>query len=169
MPRRRPVLPILRKVSNLLKFSVFIAKMRKPAIPKLVFLIRKARRVKKLKLLKHYNYGFLEEYQFSPSSTPLIHYRRNYHFKNRRPRDIYSMFFLCRCLGSLRAHEEEDADCTLESLPAFPVIKDHDIAVGQLILEPLGSSDEEDTVDLRAERFIRRFYEEMRMQRQESI
>lgn len=168
MPRKIPVPPIIQKVSNLLKFSVFIAKMRKPGIPKLIFLIRTARRVKKLKLLKHYNYGFLEEYQFSSSnSTPLIHYRRN-HFKNRRPRDIYSMFFLCRCLGGLRA-QEEDADCTLESLPAFPVIEDRGIAAGQLILEPLGSCDDEDTVDLRAERFIRRFYEEMRMQRQESI
>ena len=154
MPRKR--LPVLQKLSNLLKVSILVAKMRKPIIPKLSFL-KKARRLKKCKLLKHYNYGFLEEYQFSASSTPLIHHHKN-HFKSRRLRDIYSMFFLCTCLGSLRA-EKGDADYRLESLPAI---------AGQF-LEPFDSGDEEDSVDQRAERFIRRFYEEMRMQRQESL
>lgn len=136
--------------------------MRKPIIPKLIFL-KKARRLKKFKLLKHYKYGFLEEYQFSASSTPLIDYHRN-HFKSRRLRDIYSMFFLCRCLGGLRA-EKGDADYRLEALP-LPAIED---AIAGQFLEPFDSGDEEDSVDQRAERFIRRFYEEMRMQRQESL
>jgi hypothetical protein len=158
MPRKR--LPILQKLSNLLKVSIFVAKMRKPIIPKLIFL-KKARRLKKFKLLKRYPYGFLEEYQFSASSTPLIHHHRS-HFKSRRLRDIYSMFFLCSCLGSLRA-EKGDADYRLQSLPAI-----EDAIAGQF-LEPFDSGHEEDSVDQRAERFIRRFYEEMRMERQESL
>jgi hypothetical protein len=59
MPRKR--LPILQKLSNLLKVSIFVAKMRKPIIPKLIFL-KKARRPKKFRLLKRYPYGFHEEY-----------------------------------------------------------------------------------------------------------
>jgi hypothetical protein len=161
MPRKR--LPILQKVSNLLKISIFIARMRKPIIPKLISL-KKARRVKRFKLLKHYNYGVLQDYQFSPSSTPLIHYHRK-HFKNRRLRDIYSMLFLCRCLGSLSA-EGGDADCIVEALPALPAFEN---TIAGQFLEPLDPGDEEDSVDQRAERFIQRFYEEMRMQRQESI
>ncbi|XP_059434819.1 uncharacterized protein LOC132167807 [Corylus avellana] len=157
MARKR--LPILQKLSNLLKVSIFVAKMRKPIIPKLIFL-KKARKLKKFKLLKHYNYGFLEEYQFSASSTPLFQYHRN-QSKSRRLRNIYSMFFHCTCLGSLGA-EKGNADYRLESLPALPAI------AGQF-LEPFDSGDEEDSVDQRAERFIRRFYEEMRMQRQESL
>ena len=156
MPRKR--LPMLQKVSNLLKISIFIAKMRKPIIPKLISL-KKARRLKRF---KHYNYGFLQDYQFSASSTPLIHYHHRNHFKNRRLRDIYSMFFLCRCLGSFR-----DADCTLEALPSFPAFED--TIAARPFLEQSDPGDEEDSVDQRAERFIQRFYEEIRMQRQESI
>jgi hypothetical protein len=47
--------------------------MRKPIIPKLIFL-KKARRLKKFKLLKHYHYGFLEEYQFSASTLHILLY-----------------------------------------------------------------------------------------------
>ncbi|KAB1205546.1 hypothetical protein CJ030_MR7G023686 [Morella rubra] len=157
MPRKR--LPILQKASNLFKFPIFVARIRKPIIPKLMFL-RKSRRVKKCKLLKHYNFGFLDEYQFSPSSTPLIHYRRK-NIKSRNLRDIYSMFLLCRCLRGSSAGGG-DSDYTLGALPAFP-------ATAEQFMEPLGSGDEEDSVDQRAERFIQRFYEQMKMQRQESI
>lgn len=72
------------------------------------------------------------------------------------------MFLLCTCLGRFR-----DADCTLEALPASPAFEDT-IAARQFF-EPSDPVDEEDSVDQRAERFIQRFYEEIRMQRQESI
>jgi thioredoxin-like negative regulator of GroEL len=62
----------------------------------------------------------------------------------------------------LRA-EKGDADYRLQSLPAI-----EDAIAGQF-LEPFDSGHEEDSVDQRAERFIRRFYEEMRMERQESL
>jgi len=69
MPRKR--LPILQKLSNLLKVSIFVAKMRKPIIPKLIFL-KKARRLKKFKLLKRYPYGSLLRALPSFTTTEVI-------------------------------------------------------------------------------------------------
>lgn len=157
MPRKR--LPILQIVSKLLKVSIFIGKMRKPIAQKLELMRRKSQETKKLKLLKHYNYGFLGESEFSPSSTPLITYHRKHKY--------YSMFFLCRCLGRLQSEsgeEEEEEDYSLEALPTI-----EDIKTGALLELPLYCGNEEDSIDLQAERFIQRFYEEMRMQRMASI
>uniref|UniRef100_A0A5B7BHT9 Cotton fiber protein n=1 Tax=Davidia involucrata TaxID=16924 RepID=A0A5B7BHT9_DAVIN len=164
MPRKRS--PIFQKVSSLLKFSILIAKMRKPIIPKLIFLKKSSNKLKKFKLLKHYNYGYLQEYQFSPSSTPLIHYYHRQPFKKSSYRDMFSMFFLCRCLGRLRSAEGGEGDYPLP-LEGLPAIEDE---VARELSELSGySSHEEDSVDERADRFIERFYEEMRMQRQESV
>ncbi|KAJ6891109.1 hypothetical protein NC651_024577 [Populus alba x Populus x berolinensis] len=100
MHRKR--LPIFHKVSNLLR--IFVARMRKPTIPKLI-LIKKSRKLKRFKLLKHYNYGFLEEYEFSPLSTSLAHHPRK-QFKFRSYKDnIYTVLFPCRCLGGLKADQ----------------------------------------------------------------
>ncbi|KAK9277512.1 hypothetical protein L1049_007056 [Liquidambar formosana] len=159
MPKKRS--PILQKVINFLKISLVLAKMGKPMIPNLIFL-KKSRKLKKFKLLKHYNYNFVEEYEFSPSNTPLIHYYRK-PFKKRSRSDVYSMFFSCRCLGSLRG-DGGDGDYPLEALqPAT-----EDAVVGELLELSDSGVDGEDSVDQRAERFIERFYEEMKMQRQES-
>lgn len=136
--------------------------MRKPIIPKLVFL-KKSRKLKRFKLLKHYNYRFMGEYEFSPSSTPLINYHAKQFKNNRSYRDnIYSMLFLCRCLGGLRAEGggEVEYRLSMETLPAN---------IAGEYSQPLDLDDEEYSVDERAERFIERFYKEMRMQRQESI
>lgn len=48
-----------------------------------------------------------------------------------------------------------------------PATGEDDNAVA--LLEPLDWGDEEASIDLRAQMFIDRFYEEMRMQRQESF
>ncbi|CAK7326609.1 unnamed protein product [Dovyalis caffra] len=162
MPRKR--LPIFHKVSNLLRIPIVVAKIRKPIIPKLIFL-RKSRKLKKFKRLKHYSYGFLEEYVFSPSSTPLIHYPKK-QFKLRSCKDnIYSMLFLCRCLGGLKA-EGGEVKYRLSMDRTLPAAT---VSNGEY-LEPLDYLvEEEDSVDQRAERFIERFYQEMRLQRQESI
>ncbi|KAI5579753.1 hypothetical protein POPTR_008G122700v4 [Populus trichocarpa] len=160
MPRKR--LSIFHKVSNLFRTSVVVAKMRKPIISKLIFL-KKSRKLKRFKPLKHHNYGFLEEYEFSPSSTPLIHYHGK-QYKSRSYRDnLYSMFFHCRCLGSLKAGVGEVLEyrLSMDTLPAT-------VANGEC-LEPSDLVDEEDSVDQRAERFIERFYQEIRLQRQELI
>ncbi|KAG5240412.1 cotton fiber protein [Salix suchowensis] len=135
MARKR--LSIFHKVSNIFRTSIVVAKMKKPIISKLVFL-KKSRKLKRLKLLKHYSYGFLEEYEFSPSSTPLIH-----------------------------GHEKPGGGGILEyrlSMDSLPAT----IANGGCS-EPSDLTDEEDSVDQRAERFIERFYQEMRLQRQELI
>ncbi|XP_016652005.1 PREDICTED: uncharacterized protein LOC103341649 [Prunus mume] len=135
-------LPIFQKVSKLLRIFIFIAKVRKLSFEN-SFLRRKLQTSKKLKLLKHYNNGFRGEYQFSPSNTPLIHYHR-----------------------SLRVEGEDICgDFTMEALP--PATGEDDNAVA--LLEPLDWGDEEASIDLRAQMFIDRFYEEMRMQRQESF
>ncbi|KAG6765875.1 hypothetical protein POTOM_029933 [Populus tomentosa] len=148
MPRKR--LSIFHKVSNLFRTSVVVAKMRKPVISKLIFL-KKSRKLKRFKPLKHYNYGFLEEYEFSPSSTPLIHYRGKQYKSTRSYRDnLYSMFFHCRCLGGLKAGVGEVLEyrLSMDTLPAT-------VANGEC-LEPSYLVDEEDSVDQRAERFIER-------------
>ncbi|ONI31447.1 hypothetical protein PRUPE_1G313800 [Prunus persica] len=159
-------LPIFQKVSKLLRIFIFIAKVRKLSFEN-SFLRRKLQTSKKLKLLKHYNNGFRGEYQFSPSNTPLIHYHKRQLMKSC-PQDIYFLFFfLCKCWGSSLRVEGEDicGDFIMEALP--PATGEDDNAVA--LLEPLDWGDDEGSIDLRAQMFIDRFYEEMRMQRQESF
>lgn len=56
-----------------------------------------------------------------------------------------------------------------EALPV-PAIEDGVVVLAEDLFEPLDSGEEDDeSVDQRAERFIERFYQEMKMQRQESI
>ncbi|KAG6759616.1 hypothetical protein POTOM_036100 [Populus tomentosa] len=161
MHRKR--LPIFHKVSNLLR--IFVAIMRKPTIPKLI-LIKKSRKIMRFKLLKHYNYGLLEEYELSPLSTSLAHHPRK-QFKFRSYKDnIYTVLFPCRCLGGLKADQGGEGRYRLSMDSTLPVAT---ISTGDF-LEPLDYLvDEEDSVDQRAERFIERFYQDMRLQRQESI
>ncbi|XWS63539.1 hypothetical protein CRYUN_Cryun06bG0107600 [Craigia yunnanensis] len=157
MPQKR--LPILHKLvsksKNLLRISILLIKMKKPMIQKLIFL-KKSRKLKRYKLLKHYNYGFLGEYQFdSPSSTPLIHYYNRKGLENRSIQDIDSVLIWCKCFGCLKAQVRGEADYRLALQDDLPA------AIGrELDLE-------EDSVDERPERFIERFYAEMRLQKQE--
>lgn len=155
MPKK--ISPVFQKVTNLLNMSIFLAKMRKPL-----------KKVKKFSLLKHYSYGYIQEYQFSPSNTSLIHYynRKKSFSKQRSYRDICSVFFISRCLGMAKCEGEEKKR-------RYPVLE----------LERLGSmeefadfhggddddDDDDDSVDERAEKFIERFYQEIKLQRQESF
>ncbi|GMI75538.1 hypothetical protein like AT1G68350 [Hibiscus trionum] len=148
--------PILRRLvsksNNLLPISIH----------KLVFL-KKSRRMKRFKLLKHYNYGFLGEYQFdSPSSTPLIHYYNPKHeLGTTSIRDIYSMLFWCKCFGSLKDEAREEADQLQPAPMALPILA--------VEMEEEEGDEDSDSVDERAERFIENFYAQMRLQRQESF
>ncbi|GLT34431.1 hypothetical protein SLA2020_089440 [Shorea laevis] len=153
---------MLQKFSNLLKLSIFLTKLRKPIIAKLIFL-KKSRKLKRFQLLKHYNHRFLEEYQFSPSNTPMIYYHTRPFQNKSGGRIMGSVLLLCRCFGGVKGWKEE-ADCALvfdwDALP--PITRQ--------LPEPLDrEEEEEDSVDQRAEKFIQRFYEEMRMQKQETI
>ncbi|PRQ40328.1 hypothetical protein RchiOBHm_Chr4g0434841 [Rosa chinensis] len=157
--------------SKLLRVFIFIAKARKLSFEKYYSsLIRKSQKNrKKLRFMEHYNYGFLGEYEFSPSNTPLIRYPRKQFAKNRGSRELESLFFLCRCWGSLRVLEGEDnGDFAVEALPASSTGTEDANALA-LLAPTLDWGSEEASIDLRAQRFIERFYEDMRMQRQESI
>ncbi|KAJ4957301.1 hypothetical protein NE237_014084 [Protea cynaroides] len=134
--------PIFERALNLLKIPNF-----KTYCMKFVFL--KTRKFKKHNLLKYYNYAFVEEYQFSPS------------------KHSSSLFFLCSCSGGLRVDREYEGDGKKEfALKAPPIIA---YGTAKELPQPLDSDDEDDLVDERVELFIQRFYEEMRMQREESV
>ncbi|KAK6146856.1 hypothetical protein DH2020_020725 [Rehmannia glutinosa] len=152
MPKKSPTL--LHKLPNLLKISIFLAKLKKPIIPKLIFL-KKIRKLKKMKLLKQYNhyYSYVKEYEFSPSNTPLIQFQR----KNGKMgfRKMYSNVVLfSKCLGTVRGGGEMGFE--IEN------------GVGRNKMGIDLWEDDDISVDERAERFIQRFYEEMRRQRVES-
>jgi hypothetical protein len=161
-------LPLFHKVSNVLRISVLIHKLRKPIIPKLLLF----KKLTKHKLLiKNYNYGFstIGGYQFSPSSTPLIHCHGN-RFKNKghKDKDLCSFFYLYWCLGNFKVEGSDNGggirECQLEALQ-MAVIENEDFSV----TDSLFDSGVEESVDEKAEKFIQKFYQEMRMQRQESM
>jgi hypothetical protein len=164
-------LHIFHKVSNLLRISVLIHKLRKPIIPKLL-LFKRLTKHKEFKLLiKNYNYGSSTigeyQYQFSPSSTPLIHCHEN-RFKNKGHRDLCSFFYLYCCLGNFKVEGGDSGgirECQLEALQ-MAVIENEDFSVTDELFD---SGDEGESVDEKAEKFIQKFYQEMRMQRQESM
>ncbi|PIM98793.1 hypothetical protein CDL12_20490 [Handroanthus impetiginosus] len=138
----------------LLKISIFLTKLKKPTIPKLIFL-KKTRMTTKVKVLKQYNhYGYVKEYEYSPSSTPLIQFQR----KPRKGR-ISLVKLYAKCLGKCQ-NETDYWEVGLEALPSIE---------SGLGIDLLNTYGEDDSVDERAERFIQRFYEEMRRQRLESV
>ncbi|XP_057424969.1 uncharacterized protein LOC130718404 [Lotus japonicus] len=164
MTRKR--LLIFHKISNSPTLSVLIHKLRKPIIPKLL-LLKKFRKGKEFKHLKLYNYQF---FSASSSSTPLIHYHRN-QFNSRRNSGLCAFFYLYCCLGSLKTEERGSSgcgECKLEALPP-PATEIEDANEAEDLFDSGDDADEYGSVDEKAERFIERFYQEMRMQRQESI
>ncbi|KAL0446860.1 UNVERIFIED_CONTAM: hypothetical protein Slati_1813900 [Sesamum latifolium] len=164
MPKKKSAL--LRRLSALLKISLFLAKLKKPTIPNLVFL-KKPRKLRNFKLLKPYNYySYVKEYEFSPSSTPLIQFQRKPQSGRISFRKLCSdVVLISRCLGGegkkkevycLEMGLEESLDCVE---PGFS---------RELASYWNEDDDDDESVDERAERFIQRFYEEMRRQRLES-
>ena len=71
------------------------------------------------------------------------------------------------CLGNLKSEGNGVRDYNLEALPV-DVIEDGDFEEDLCESLDLGDQDDE-SVDQRAERFIARFYQEMRMQRMEYL
>ncbi|CAN4075592.1 unnamed protein product [Withania somnifera] len=147
---------VLQKVSNLLNMSIFLAKMRKPIITKLISL----KKTKKFSLLKHYNYGYVQEYEFSPSNTPLLqHYNRKKSFTKHTDFSS-SVLFISKCLGIEKCEEEKERR-------RYPVLELEGLAAMENVREV--SEDNDDSIDERAEKFIERFYEEIKLQRQKSL
>ncbi|KAG9450604.1 hypothetical protein H6P81_010569 [Aristolochia fimbriata] len=157
MSQKRP--PIFRKAWDLIALSIPIDKLQKP-IKQNLLTFKRARKNKR-KLLKYYEYAFIEEFQFSPSSTPLFRrYKRQ--LKKTSAWSLSSMLLLCHCsrAPTIEAFQSLDDDDSTD-----PIVEN------DFPREPEStySSDESESVDRRAERFIARFYEDMRMQRQASL
>jgi hypothetical protein len=133
-------------------------------------LLFKKRRASAARRLRHYSYAYVGEYQFSPSASPLLLPRppglSAWRDKRRgsRARAVLASFFCCAGGDALDV-------AVLDGLPPLPLPSPQDDA-------PYGYDDgaydddvqeeeyhgEEEEVDRRAERFIERFYEQMRMQ-----
>ncbi|KAK4371130.1 hypothetical protein RND71_010605 [Anisodus tanguticus] len=163
MPKKSS--PVFQKVSNLLNISIFLAKMRKPIIPRLISL-KRSKKMKKFNLLKHYNYGYVQEYEFSPSNTPLLQYynRKKTLTKQRGYRDFCSVFFISKCLGMANGERDERR--------RYPVLELEGLGSMEDVARELSEEeddDDDDTVDERAEKFIERFYEEIKLQREQSL
>lgn len=159
MPKRRSLV-ILRKVTGVLKRSVCMAKLStRSIIPRLLF-----KRSRRMNPRRSYHYLFLREYEFSDSSTPLV-FHSSRGLNRRGFRDLFgSVFYLCGCQGVVATSAAMDSDYGWLALPP--------VAAGDAFLGDTDSESvfsDEETVDQRAERFIEKFYEEMRMQRRVSI
>ncbi|KAL9246189.1 hypothetical protein vseg_019755 [Gypsophila vaccaria] len=143
--------------------------MRKPIITfNLTFFKKKS---KKFQLLRHYNYNFINEYQFSPSNnSPLLFLGNERRYLDRKEKKHYyirlkSMLFMCVCFGSrVRAETRDEARSRV-------VCVDDVIEEERIMCEFGGSEDDGrllSSVDERAGKFIEEFYAQMRMQTQES-
>ncbi|KAI3811934.1 hypothetical protein L1987_16632 [Smallanthus sonchifolius] len=144
---------MLQKVSNLIKISIFIAKMR-------LIHLKKSTKFSIFKALRHYNsYGFLQERQFSPSSTPLISFCR----RETNGSSFDSICFLS-CFNGRHHGVVLDENYSMESATIVEVDRD-----GLELSFGVEDDEEDSSVDERAERFIERFYEEMKRQRRESL
>lgn len=127
--------------------------------------------------LRHYNYAYVGEYQFSPSASPLLLPRppgvstwRSIRKRSKTGSTARMILAsLCFC-GAAAAEESAGLDGFLLP-PPLPRTHESPRALGWA-----GDGDEEEIeeeeygdeeVDGRAERFIERFYEEMRLQQQQ--
>ncbi|KAG7586280.1 hypothetical protein ISN45_Aa02g015950 [Arabidopsis thaliana x Arabidopsis arenosa] len=158
--RRRP---IFQRVSKLLKVSI----LRRPIIPRLKLIpIKRRRSSKRVKLLQQYNYKFLQEYQFSPSSTSLIRCcRKRIRLSSSSLKRIYGLLFLSRCISRSNGNDDTITQSWMEMEPLH-------CALGvasptRELLQPFDYFSEDDSIDVKAERFIEKFYDEMRMQARE--
>ncbi|GAB2297022.1 hypothetical protein Dimus_031126 [Dionaea muscipula] len=139
-------------------------KLRKPISLNLIFM-KKSRRTKQKKkkeeldLLRHYNYRFIQEYQFSPSNSPdlnIVNNRGELEQKKQRWGFYSILLIMCACLG--RFEGQLDIDPSMEGMAVFEAA-----VMGnngeEVDLFDSGGEDLDWSVDERAERFIERFYE----------
>uniref|UniRef100_A0A7C8YMS1 Uncharacterized protein n=1 Tax=Opuntia streptacantha TaxID=393608 RepID=A0A7C8YMS1_OPUST len=158
MPKRRS--PILEKVKRLMRMSpLSLAKMRKPV-----------RGAKNFHLLSHYKrYGFIQEYQFSPSGTPLFQIR------HRKKRDLYSLLrlvFVCLRGGfenRVRSSEVYFQNSSMEMEATHAIEYAVEEEEEEEVEEEMENEDGyESSVDERAQRFIDKFYQQMKLQKLQS-
>ncbi|KAF0920250.1 hypothetical protein E2562_034100 [Oryza meyeriana var. granulata] len=117
---------------------------------------------------RHYNYAYVGEYQFSPSSSPLIAYPPGVSSWRRAAKKRRSKARMI--LASLLCGGDDLDVAVLDGLPRADEPRAAlDWACGGEEEYEEEEEDDDEGVDGRAERFIERFYEEMRLQRQRSL
>uniref|UniRef100_A0A7N0ZXV5 Uncharacterized protein n=1 Tax=Kalanchoe fedtschenkoi TaxID=63787 RepID=A0A7N0ZXV5_KALFE len=166
IPHHRTISLVLQKLAlrHLLKASSAIAKLHKIELFRSLVSLSASRRAVNASTHKL-------EYQFSASSTPLIH--RYYYRKQHGFRGFCA--FLCPCfhlnVGNSRWDDDGSGeDCALDGALMPPSGEESEESAAVTVVEQLGYGGEYDEcVDEKAERFIARFYEEMRKQRRESV
>lgn len=142
----------------------------------LLFKKRRARR------LRHYNYAYVGEYQFSPSGSPLLPRPPGvsaWRAKRRSRARMVLAALLCGGGCGFGGCDEDGIDvAVLDGLLPLPRALQEERAVddspygygeeeacdGEQEVEEAEEFEGDEEVDGRAERFIERFYEEMRMQ-----
>lgn len=83
--------------------------------------------------------------------------------KNGYGSDLYSGSVLGKCLGMMKEKEEQRNGFIMPKLPLMEEVK-------KVLPKPSSSAEDfydDDSIDERAEKFIERFYEEMRLQRRQ--
>jgi hypothetical protein len=185
MPRSSGSKPILGRAMAILALP--LAPISKAKGSLVLFKKRAARR--SYKPFRHYNYSFVGEYQFSPSRSPMLSapppgvtaWRRAAAKKRRRRARMILASLLCGGdeLDGLPRPRPDVVDAREREqfvAPALDWGRDEEDAYSYAedadeeyydAEEDEEEGDEE--VDGRAERFIQRFYEEMRLQRQRSL
>ncbi|ONK81682.1 uncharacterized protein A4U43_C01F31800 [Asparagus officinalis] len=109
---------------------------------------------KRFSLISHYNYGYIGEYEFSPSDTPVFRLPWRPVPKKRKR---FMSLLLC---GGNAAESSVDGGWG-DELEVLSIARDQS--------EALDWEEDEASIDRRAERFIQRFYEEIRIQRRRSL
>ncbi|XP_010681498.2 uncharacterized protein LOC104896448 [Beta vulgaris subsp. vulgaris] len=162
---------VLEKVSSsFMKIPISLAKMRKPISLNLIFFKKKSGIIAKFKFHRHYNYGFIRECRFSASGTRLIFPRKKQYYSTERKnrKNLHSLLVMCTCLGKFGVEEREEVYSSMEVLPpvknGITSCKEEEMEMLEIGSGEFGVS----SVDERAERFIQKFYAQMRMQNQEA-
>ncbi|KAF7027280.1 hypothetical protein CFC21_039334 [Triticum aestivum] len=171
MPRSSSAPRILGRAMAILSLPLTPLSKARAARTLLLFKKRRARR------LRHYNYAYVGEYQFSPSGSPLLLPRppgvSAWRAKRRsRARTVLAALL---CGGGCGFDGDGGIDvAVLDGLLPLPRALQDERSVDDDGEEEACDGEEEEEVEVefegdeevdgRAERFIERFYEEMRMQ-----
>ncbi|KAG0491398.1 hypothetical protein HPP92_004796 [Vanilla planifolia] len=145
---------ILRRAYDLLS-DIPMARFRKPINEKLLLFKKK----RGMKLYHHYNYAFIGENEFSPSRTPFL----------RHLLPLRSFFSFLLCGGSDRTGDSDEKLLGDEMLFGGEGIEILAIAAREseekMTVDAELTDEGDASVDGKAERFIEKFYEELRSQK----
>lgn len=127
--------------------------MKKPIIPWII----SCKKMNKQALSRHHNYRYIKEYEYSPSKIqPLMSYYRK-PTKRKSYGNLFSMVFVGKYLGMINRRRERGKYSIPQSIRNGLVVEESVEARGDL-----NGGDE--CIDVKAEVFIKKFYEDIRMQ-----